>query len=83
MLKNRENYLRLLKTKMTRMIESGMSKESDEIKELDAKIRKMQNEACVFRLVLQKEATELDITCECEFFFYFLSLLSEYNNLVI
>ena len=71
MLKNRENYLRLLKTKMTRMIESGMSKESDEIKELDAKIRKMQNEACVLRLVLQKEATELDITCEFEFFSIF------------
>ena len=46
---------------MTRMIESGLSKESDEIKELGAKIRKMQNEACVLRLVLQKEATELEI----------------------
>ena len=42
MLKNRENYLRLLKTKMTRKIESGLPKESDEIKELDAKIRKMK-----------------------------------------
>ena len=63
------------------MIESGLSEESDEIKELDAKIRKMKNEACVLRLVLQKEATELDITCECEFFS--ISLLSEYNNVVI
>ena len=81
MLKNRENYLRLLQTKRTRMIESGLSEESDEIKELGAKIRKMQNEACVLRLVLQKEATELDITCECEFFS--ISLLSEYNNVVI
>ena len=50
------------------MIESGSSEKSDQIKELDAKILKMQNEACVLRLVLQKEETELDITCECEFF---------------
>ena len=64
------------------MIESGLSEESDEIKELDAKIRKMKNEACVLRLVLQKEATELDITCEVNFFL-FLSLLSEYINVVI
>ena len=61
---------------MTRMIESGLSKESDrwdtkgmsEESDEIKKIRKMQNEVCVLRLVLQKEATELDITCECEFF---------------
>ena len=75
MVKNRENYLRLLTTKMTRKIESGLPKESDEIKELDAKIRKVQNEAIVLRLVLQKEETELEITCECEFFS--ISFLSE------
>ena len=57
------------------MIESGFSEKSDQIKELDAKILKMQNEAGVLRLVLQKEETELEITCECEFFS--ISLLSE------